>query len=359
MIDQERLYRIALSLLFRNRLMHQKELIATYGDAIRAWEQVDDPRKDEIWEKTLREAEFIDKHRIAVLLPEDEAYPYRLHQCPDAPTVLYAKGKIEANKGKFISIVGTRQASERGKELTRRLVLDLAEMIDELTIVSGLAYGIDVAAHRAALEAGIPTLIIPAHGLDRIYPAMHRPVAVQALAQGGIITEYPSETEPIASNFVARNRIVAGLADAVVVVESRIRGGSLITAHMSYDYGRPVFTFPGRPADELAQGCNVLIRDHRAELIDSAEDLVKAMKWQNTPLQAVQASMSEMFTDLSDSEKQLLTRLRQDPDGVHINLLVKDSGTDYATVSSSLMMMELNGLVKGLPGGVYKISEAY
>ncbi|MBQ6777262.1 MAG: DNA-processing protein DprA [Paludibacteraceae bacterium] len=359
MIDQERLYRIALSMLFRNRLRHQRELITAYGSAESVWGHIDEPQQQEMLDQARREAEFIEQHHIGVLLPEDAEYPYRLKQCPDAPTVLYTKGHVEANLGKYISIVGTRNASERGKELTRRLVLDIADMLQDVTIVSGLAYGIDVAAHRAALEAGIPTLIIPAHGLDRIYPALHRPVAVEALTRGGIITEYPSGTEPLAPHFVARNRIVAGLADAVVVVESRARGGSLITARMANDYSRDVFTFPGRPSDELAHGCNILIRDQKAALIENADDLVQAMQWESAARQPVQTAMNEMFADLDDTQKQLLNRLRQEPDGLHINLLVMESGLDYSAVSSALMMMEINGIVKGLPGGIYKIIEAY
>jgi DNA processing protein len=235
--------------------------------------------------------------------------------------------------------------------LARRLVLELAQECPDVTIISGLAYGIDVAAHRAAIEADLQTLIIPAHGLDRIYPAVHRPVAVEALRNGGILTEYMSGTEPEKINFVARNRIVAGLADAVVVVESRNRGGSLITAGLATDYNRDLFAFPGRPGDEEYRGCNDLIRLQRATLIDSAHDLVQAMGWQTQ-----QPKQTRLFegAEPTEDEGKLIRLLRQAEDGMHINQLVAQSGMDYAKVSGELIMLEMEGKVRAVAGGIYR-----
>lgn len=307
----------------------------------------------EAMEHAKRELDFVHQHQITIFTEQDEHYPDRLRQCPDAPTLLYGKGQIEANRGKFVSIVGTRTASERGKDITRQLVLDLAAALPEVTIVSGLAYGIDVAAHRAAIEAGIPTIIIPGHGLDRIYPAVHRQVAVASLNNGGLLTEYPSETEPERFHFVERDRLIAGMSDATVVVESKERGGALITAQMAMDYDREIFAYPGRVTDAESRGCNQLIRDQKAALIESADDLIAAMQW-GEDRQPLQTAMVELMTDLNKEEQQLLQILRDAPDGVHINNLVMETHIAYSQVASTLTMMELEGHVRALPGGFYR-----
>lgn len=355
-MQEEQLYQIALSHLFRNRIRKGLALLAQYGSAVEAWRHIQEPKQQESLLRAERECTFIEQHQIQVLTGLDEGYPFRLRECPDRPLVLYAKGNIAPDKGKFVSIVGTRVATDRGKELTRRLVLDLAERLPDVTIVSGLAYGIDIEAHRAALDAGIPTLIVPAHGLDRIYPALHRPVAIRALGNGGLLTEYMSGTEPGRQNFVARNRIIAGLADAVVVVESKLKGGSLITAQMANDYNRDLFAFPGRPSDENAQGCNDLIRRQKAQLIESADDLIKAMLWdaENTKPKPVQTELIELFDALSPTQRTLLDKLREEEDGMHINSVVMETELPYPEVASELLMMEMQGLVKSLPGGIYR-----
>jgi DNA processing protein len=233
--------------------------------------------------------------------------------------------------------------------------LDLAAQVPDLTIVSGLAYGIDVVAHRAAIEAGIPTIIVPAHGLDRIYPAVHRNVAVQALDKGGIVTEYTCGTEPERFNFVARNRIIAGLADAVVVVESKRKGGSLITADMAVDYGRDVFALPGRVEDECSAGCNDLIKRNKAHLIEHTEDLIKNMQWEKQTAQAIQTQMVELLHNLSESQQKLYDLLREAEEGLHINQLVMETQIGYNIVSAELVMMELQDVVKSMPGGMWRV----
>jgi DNA processing protein len=237
------------------------------------------------------------------------------------------------------------------------LVLDLAAKVPDLTIVSGLAYGIDVVAHKAALEAGVPTVIIPAHGLDRIYPAVHRQVAVQALDKGGILTEYACGTEPERFNFVARNRIVAGLADALVVVESKKKGGSLITAEMAIDYGRDVFAMPGRLDDVCSAGCNDLIKRNKAQLIEAADDLIAAMQWEEVKREVVQTTMVEMLANLSPTQERLVALLREAEDGLHINQIVMETQLSYGTVSAELVMLELEDIVKSMPGGMWRIKK--
>jgi DNA processing protein len=241
--------------------------------------------------------------------------------------------------------------------LTENLVNRLHDRLENVTIVSGGAYGIDITAHRAAIRCGIPTIIIPAHGLDRIYPYRHRPEAVASLEHGGLLTEYPSGTEPLQGNFLQRNRIVAGLADAVVVVESGARGGSLVTAGLAVHNRRALFAFPGRPSDPVSAGCNALIRSGKAVLIDSADDLIETMGWKTRDAhpEPVQTSLTGLMDDLTEAQQTVLRTLQQAEDGMHINLLVMESGLPYSEVSSELIMLEMQGLVRALPGGHYRI----
>ena len=350
---EEWLNRIALTYNNRTRQRHLRAILDMYTTACEAAVHHPELISRDAMAYAQKELDFIDKHAIQLYYYKDNNYPYRLAQCPDAPLMLYAKGKVEVNPRHIVSVVGTRMPSERGKDWCRQFVLDLAAQVPDLTIVSGLAYGIDVAAHKAAMESGIPTIIIPAHGLDRIYPSVHRNIAVQALNNGGILTEYTTGTEPERHNFVARNRIVAGLADAVVVVESKTKGGSLITAQMAVDYSRDVFALPGRFNDSNAEGCNNLIKTQRAQLITSAEDVVRAMQWQIEDKQPMQMSMLDMF-DLTELQRTILSKLAESEDGWHVNQLVMELQLPYNEVAAELMMMELNGVVKGLPGGVWR-----
>lgn len=294
---------------------------------------------------------------IRVWKPDDEDYPYRLRECYDKPAQLFVKGNIPSMEGPVVAIVGTRHATERGKELTNTLVRDLAAQLDSLTIVSGGAYGIDIAAHRAAIQYGVPTVMVLAHGLDRMYPYQHIHEANAAMENGGLVSEYPEGTEPFAGNFLQRNRIIAGLADAVVVVESKVRGGSLCTARFAVDYNRELFAFPGRPTDETSLGCNLLIRRQKAQLLNNAFELIESMDWRtkDAKKQPVQMQLFDLMDDLSEAQRDLLTRLQQAEDGLHINLLVQQSEHPYSEVSSDLMMLELQGLVRSLPGGFYRI----
>ena len=350
------LYDIALSMLFRSKLRRALTLIDRYGTAEEAWRTIDEPEMDLCLKRAEQELAWIEEHGIRVWTLADEDYPYRLRQCPDRPMVLYGKGNLHPSDGHVIAIVGTRQPTQRGRELTEILVRELHERLESVTIVSGGAYGIDITAHRAAIQCGIPTIIIPAHGLDRIYPVQHRPEAVAALEHGGLLSEFPSGTEPFAPFFVQRNRIVAGLADAVVVVESREKGGSLITAQMALDYDRELFAFPGRPTDTLSSGCNALIRTNKAGLINNAEDLIAAMQWTKRDVenQAVQTQLIGLRDDLSPQQQDLLQKLQEAEEGLHINLLVMETERPYSDVSADLVMMEIQGLVRSMPGGIYR-----
>ena len=353
------LYDIALGFLFHTRLRKSLALVEHYGSAEEAWRHLDEPEMSVSLARAEQELEWINAHGIQVWTLADSDYPYRLRQCPDRPLLLYGKGNIQLSAGHIVSIVGTRRPTERGKEITTTLVRELHQRLDSVTIVSGGAYGIDITAHRAAIELGIPTIIVPAHGLDRIYPYRHRPEAVASLAHGGLVTEFPSGTEPMAPYFIQRNRIVAGLADAVVVVESPEKGGSLITAQMAVDYNRELFAFPGRTSDPVSQGCNNLIRTHKAQLISCADELIEAMNWPTAnsqkPTANSQLTMVQMLADnLSERQQAILTKLQEAEEGMHINLLVMELALPYGDVSSELVMLELQGLVRSLPGGIYR-----
>lgn len=354
---EEWLNRIALTWGNRTRQRQLRRLLDKYPTATEAAARHPEWLSREAMVFAEKELAFIEKHGIGLYYYNDANYPYRLAQCMDAPLLMYAKGNVNVDTKHVVSVVGTRIPSERGKDWCRRLVLDLAAKVPDLTIISGLAYGIDVVAHKAALEAGVPTVIIPAHGLDRIYPAVHRQVAVQALDKGGILTEYACGTEPERFNFVARNRIVAGLADALVVVESKKKGGSLITAEMAIDYGRDVFAMPGRLDDVCSAGCNDLIKRNKAQLIEAADDLIAAMQWEEVKREVVQTTMVEMLANLSPTQERLVALLREAEDGLHINQIVMETQLSYGTVSAELVMLELEDIVKSMPGGMWRIKK--
>lgn len=307
------------------------------------------------FERAKRELEFAEKNKIECICFNDKRYPSRLRECEDAPLLLFFKGKANLNALKVINLVGTRNATEYGKELCEQFLTDLHNLCPDTLIISGLAYGIDIAAHKAALANQLTTIGVLAHGLDRIYPAIHRKTAVEMLENGGLLTEFMSETNPDRQNFVKRNRIVAGMCDATIVVESAAKGGALITAGLAGDYNRDCFAFPGRANDTYAQGCNLLIRDNRAALIQNAEDFVKAMCWDadynKRPVEAVQR---QLFIELSEEEEQLMDTLRSHPEGMQINMLVVKADIPINRTSALLFELEMKGLVKAMAGGVYK-----
>ena len=335
---------------------HRKDIVCMIPDAsqrlVSAFADADEAMK--IAEE---EVEFIEKKRLKVFTLQDEDYPQRLRECEDAPLVLYGCGNVNLNCQRIISVVGTRKCSEYGREVCNNFIADLKRYYPDTLIVSGLAYGIDVCAHRAALENGMATVGVLAHGLDTIYPSMHRQIAADMVhQQGGLLTEYTTHTTPEKGNFVRRNRIVAGLCDACIVVESSERGGSLITAELAMEYNRDVFAFPGRVYDEYSRGCNNLIRRQQATLLTCAADLLDAMGWEN-PLKKAskpEAIQQELFPDLTDEERALVNTLKS-VDDKHINQIAIDANIPYSRASMILFDLEMKGVVKALGGARYKL----
>lgn len=302
-----------------------------------------------------REMEFIEKNNIKLICKSDDAYPYRLAECHDAPLVLHHMGNADLNAKHIVSIVGTRHASEYGKSLCENFVADLAQFVPDTLIISGLAYGIDICAHRAALKAGLPTVGVLAHGLDRIYPTAHRSTAKNMLENGGLLTEFMSGTEPFPSNFIQRNRIVAGMADATIVVESASKGGSLITASLAQGYDRECFAFPGRVNDQYSQGCNELVSRNRAALITSAYDFVEALNWEvATVKKSTEDLQTELFPEMSAEESSVMTALRENSDGLQVNQMVVMLNIPINKLLPLLFEMEMKGFVKAVAGGRYR-----
>jgi DNA processing protein len=277
-----------------------------------------------------------------------------LRECDDAPLALFYRGNADLNALHVINMVGTRHATPYGQDICTRFLADLSVLCPNALIVSGLAYGIDIHAHRAALQNHFKTIGVLAHGLDRIYPAEHRKTAVSMLEQGGLLTEFTSGTNPDRQNFVKRNRIVAGMSDATVVIESAAKGGALITAELAESYHRDCFAFPGRCNDEYSIGCNNLIRKNQAVLITSAEDLVKAMGWENSP-KTEKTVQRELFPDLSEEEERIVKRLGKMSEGLQINTLVIDTNIPVNRMSALLFELEMKGVIRALAGGVYRL----
>ena len=299
------------------------------------------------------EMAYCEAHAVRILTMADADYPARLRACDDAPPYLFYRGAANLNAKYVVAVVGTRNITEYGKDLCRHLCRDLADFSPDVLVLSGLAYGVDVHAHRQALEANLPTVGVLAHGLDRLYPSAHRTTAIAMLNKGGLLTEYPRLTVPEKGRFLQRNRIVAGMADVVVVVESGIRGGALATARLARQYERPVYAFSGRASDEMSAGCNALLRDGRAKLITSAEDLLS--DWLGVKAKAQEASpATDLFADLTRNEQKLIAVLKQH-DCRTLDQLAADADLDHSVVASLLFDLNMRGFVKALPGGAYRL----
>jgi DNA processing protein len=304
---------------------------------------IDEPRIKE-------EMQFIAKHNITPLFITDSQYPQKLKACADAPLLLYYKGTADLNAKKMVAIIGTRKNTEYGARVTEELIEGLRQL--DVIVVSGLAFGIDVIAHRKAIQQGISTLGVVAHGLDSIYPTQHKHIANEMLKNGGLLTEYISGTRPERFNFPMRNRIVAGMCDVTVVVETEKTGGSMITAKLAASYNRDVAAFPGRTIDRKSQGCNYLIHTHMAEMITNADDLLDMMNW-NTP-EKTKTVQPKLFTHLTDEETKIADILRES-EGMHIDEIFLKAGVGTSTLSSLLLTMELGGALKALPGKRYRL----
>jgi len=301
-------------------------------------------------DRAKKEMEFIDRHGIQTSFYLDKTYPQRLKHCDDYPLLLYYKGNIDWNTEKAIAIVGTRKATEYGKIICDQLISDLGNHQDML-VVSGLAYGIDSCAHRGSLENNIPTIAVLGHGLDRIYPPVNKGLADKILDHGGLLTEFPSQTIPDRENFPKRNRIVAGMVDCVIVVESGTKGGAVITADIANSYNRDVFAVPGKLRDKYSQGCNNLIKTNRAALIESASDIEYIMGW-DVESQKKRNKQRKLFVDFSEDE-ELLVNAFQRNGTMAIDELILETKMGATRIASSLLNLEFEGVVKCLPGKVY------
>lgn len=309
--------------------------------------------RDEALAKARKEAEFVESNSIRAVYFRDSGYPQRLLQCDDAPLMLYMLGNCDLNSRRIISIVGTRHATAYGNDFTSRFVEELALILPEKpVIVSGLAYGIDIAAHRAALKAGLPTIAVVAHGLNTIYPPVHRPTAVEMIRNGGaLLTDYPSSATIHKGNFLARNRIVAGLADALVVSESASKGGALVTARLAAGYNRDVFALPGRTSDRYSAGCNALIADHIAALLTSAPDFAAQMRWPTVEATPAQPSLFEQL----QPEEQAVIDLLTDRGEATLNDLTARIDIPTPRLMAMLIDLEFRSLILAIPGGRYRL----
>lgn len=369
----ESYYMLALSRLGFFRVAEMRVLLDKAGSAKALFEHKDDLRQmfpecnqsvvslfqqgDEALKRAEQEMEFAAKHNIRCLTLGSEDYPKRLENCEDAPLVLFYMGNADLNKLRVVSVVGTRRCTQYGRDVTEKFVREMSELCPDVLFTSGLAYGIDVVAHRMALECGLQTVGVLAHGLDTIYPAAHRNTAKQMLGQGGLLTEFFQQTKADRMNFLRRNRIVAGMADATLVVESAYRGGSLSTARIANEYNREVFAVPGRIGDEASEGCNKLIARNRAQIFTDAQDLVEAMGWNSDQKLAKarnQGIQPDLFPTLSADGQKVVNVLKGSND-LQINILSVQAGINIPELSSLLFDLEMEGIVKTLPGGVYHL----
>lgn len=308
--------------------------------------------RQSLLDKAAGEQQFVTDKNISTYFCTDNGFPRRLLDCDDAPAMLYGIGRCSFDSLHSIAIVGTRHATPYGIDFVNHLVADLAESLDSLIIISGLAYGIDVAAHKAAVSNGVPTVAVVAHGLNTIYPADHRDIAARIVKEGGsIITEYGSQDSIHKGNFLARNRIVAGLADVVIIVESDIHGGAMTTAHIASAYNREVMAVPGRITDTYSRGANALIADCTARVVRSADDVIAAMNWTAVPKSETQA---ELHFEMSAEQRAVADYISSHPDHT-VNDICIGLNMPYNSLSSLLFEMEMTDMIITLPGGRYMV----
>lgn len=306
----------------------------------------------EFLETAEKEITFIEKNGIKPLFFTDEDFPVRLNQCADGPILIYTKGNANLNSQHIVSIVGTRKATDYGRETCRRLVEGLAQL--NVLVVSGLAYGIDTAAHRYSLDYSLPTVGVLAHGLDRIYPQANSHLAGRMLEKGGLVTEFMSNINPDRENFPMRNRIIAGLADATIVIEAGSTGGALITADIANSYNRDVFAVPGRIGDAYSEGCNNLIKTNRAALVQKAEDIFYIMGWDKKPV-IKEPAQQKLFVQLQPDEEAIVDYLQKNGES-GIDKLCLETNLTAGKVAAALLNLECEGLIKSLPGKIYKMA---
>lgn len=366
-MKQELVYQIALTMVPNIGDVFAKSLVNHFGTAGAVFtagkkelQQIEGMGKIKInsllafddFEKAEEEIRFLSKHNIRSLFITDDDYPKRLLNCYDSPVLLYYKGTADLNTEKIAALVGTRNQSEYGRSMCERIIEELSA--EDVLVVSGLAFGIDTIAHRAALKYGLPTVGVLAHGLDRIYPSENKSLARQMLLQGGLLTEFKKDVIPDRQNFPSRNRIVAGMSDCVIVIESGIKGGSLITAELANGYNKDVFAVPGKTTDTKSEGCNYAIKNNKAALITSGIDVIQNMGWEKIKKKKPKIQRS-LFIELTPDEKCLVNILK-DEGPMHIDDLYLKSKLNGSAVAQALLMLEMNGVVATLPGKIYEVN---
>ena len=367
-MNPELLHQIALTLINNVGAVHAKILLDHFGNApdifkaklstLEKLEGIGTIRARAIkhfkdFEKAAAEINFIEKFKITPIFLTDTSYPQRLLNCYDPPTILFYKGKADLNAAKIISVVGTRSNTDYGKMITEKLISDLAQQ--DVLIISGLAYGIDTIAHKAALKNNLPTVGVVGHGLDVIYPTDNKQLAKEMIRQdGGILTQFPSKTKPDRHNFPIRNRIVAGLADASIIIETSIKGGSLITAEMANGYNRDVFAVPGRITDTHSGGSNYLIANNKAILLNSAGQLLELMGWEQKK-KISKKVQKELFLNFSADEK-IIVDIINSKEAVHIDEIKLKSNISSSAIAAAMLNLEMQQVIRMLPGKMYTLN---
>lgn len=364
-MQEELLYQIALTMIPELGAVKAKILTEHFGNAsaifqakkkeLSAVEGIGElcARRLKEW-KGFSEAEaeivFTEKHHLQTLFISDKDYPQRLLHCYDPPTLLYYRGNANLNSTRIVSIVGTRNHTEYGKQVTEQLVHSLQSQ--RVMIVSGLAFGIDALAHKASLQNQLPTIGVLAHGMDTLYPAQHKSLAKEMLRDGGLLTEFRKNSKPDKHNFPKRNRIVAGMADATVVIETAVKGGSMITAELAYNYNRDLFAIPGKITDAKSSGCLKLIRQNKAILLTGAEQLVELMGWEEKKKNI--KKQKALFIELSAEERVIINLLNEEQ-GTPIDVLYIKSGLSSSSVAAAILNLEIQNVICSLPGKMYKL----
>ena len=360
-------YRIALTLVPHIGCVQAKILISHFENAASVFkarksdlekiEGIGSIRAQSIksfhdFQKAEKEIAFIEKYTIQPLFLTDKNYPQRLLHCYDPPVLLYYKGNADLNNSKTIAVIGTRSNSDYGRQITERLIKEISGF--KIIVVSGLAFGIDAIAHRAALKNKLPTIGVLAHGLNKIYPGEHNSLAKEMVQNGGLLTEFRNNIKPDKHNFPIRNRIVAGMSDATIVIETGIKGGSMITAGLANEYNRDVFAFPGKITDIKSAGCNYLIRSNKSVLLTDTEQLIEYMGWSDQP-KIKSSPQKELFIQLTEDEKEIVDLLKEN-ETIHIDELNIKSGIASSAIAAAILSLELKGIIRSLPGKLFALN---
>ncbi len=329
-------------------LLSEKELASKTGLNIK---QIQSLKRKEALSKSEKPHDYFIKNSIDCTFYTDEKYPQRLKNCIDAPLLVNSIGAISLNTEKVVAIVGTRDCTTYGDQIVKSLIQSFQGQ--NITVISGLALGIDTLVHKYCLDYGIPTVGVLGHGIDRIYPARNKALAERMKIRGGVVTEFIPGTIPDRENFPKRNRIVAGLADATIVVESKLKGGSLITANLANDYNRDVFAFPGSIHKEASKGCNKLIYDQKAHLMQDPADFLNLMNWH--PIESIGESQQSIFKTLSDIQKTIVTTLLNNKP-IQIDTISTETALSISELNSELFNLEMEGVIRSHPGNQYSMA---